>query len=167
MLGGLVTVRATPRSARRAHPEPGEPDARRTTRLARTVTYGLCGGLLLLGIAQVEVWPLSAFRLFSGVRGPEATSWQVVVVDSDGSERLLDLAGMPDRVGLPHHLLPRLVDASPAVREDVLETYVEAAGAGTSAVRVRVYRVVSRTSTEPDVANIQLSRHVAYEVGLP
>jgi hypothetical protein len=64
-------------------------------------------------------------------------------------------------------VLPRLVDASPTVREDVLETYVEAAGAGTSAVRVRVYRVVSRTSTEPDVANIQLSRHVAYEVGLP
>lgn len=148
-------------------PDVQEPDLRRISRLARAVTYGLCGGLLLLGVAQVELWPQSAFRLFSGVRGPETTSWIVVTVDAGGAEHPLDLGGMPDQVGLPHHLLPRLVDASPARRAEVLEVYSEAAGAEPSAVRARVYRVVSHTSTEPNLVRTEISRDLAYEVVLP
>lgn len=166
-LGAQVTDRATPRSAPPAQPQPRGAGDRRTSWVARGVTYGLCGGLLLLGVAQVELWPLSAFRLFSGVRGPETTSWQVVVVDADGTERPLDLGGMPDQVGLPHHVLPRLVEASSSVRRDALTAYVEAAGVDPAAIEVRVYRVVSSTATAPDVPRTELSREVAYEVGLP
>ena len=140
---------------------------RRTRRLARAVTYGLCGTLLVLGTAQLEYWPLSAFKLFSTVRGPEITSWIVVTVGSDGVEHRLDLGGMPDRVGLPHHTLPKLLHASAAERTEVLTAYVGAAGADPAALRARVYRVVSRTSTEAHVPRAEVSRDLAYEVVLP
>jgi hypothetical protein len=136
-------------------------------RLARSVTYGLCGTLLLLGAAQIELWPLSAFRLFSSVRGPETVSWVVVTVDTDGGEHALDLSRMHGSVGLPHHVLPTLVDASPAERTRVVKAYVDAAGEGASAVDAKVYRVVSRTSTEADVPSAEVSRDLAYEVVLP
>jgi hypothetical protein len=138
-----------------------------TVRLARTVTYGLCGTLLVLGAAQVELWPMSAFRLFSSVRGPETISWVVFTVDDQGEEHRVDLAGMRDQVGLPHHVLPMLLDASPAERADVLEAYVEAAGGDPGSHEARVYRVVSRTSTQADLPSTELSRDLAYEVVLP
>jgi hypothetical protein len=143
------------------------PEPARSSRFPRAVTYGLCGGLLLLGIGQVELWPMSAFRLFSGVRGPEATSWVVTTVDAGGDEHRVDLAALGGRVGLPHHVLPSLVDASPAERRAVLEAYVEAAGSTGGEVRARVYRVVSRISTEPEVPSTELSRDLVYEVVLP
>jgi hypothetical protein len=136
-------------------------------RLARVVTYGLCGTLLVLGAAQVELWPLSAFRLFSSVRGPETVSWVVVTVDAEGDEHTLDLSGMRDEVGLPHHVLPTLIDASPAERTRVIEAYLDAAGEGASAVEAKVYRVVSRTSTDAHVPSAEVSRDLAYEVTLP
>ena len=143
------------------------PAQRRTSLVARLVTYGLCGSLLLVGTAQLELWPMSAFRLFSGVRGAETTSWVVVTVDAAGEEHRLDLGGNADRIGLPHHLLPKLQDASTAERQAVLETYVEAAGDDDTAVAARVYRVVSQVPTEAGVASTELSRDLAYEVALP
>lgn len=139
---------------------------RRRRLLARTVTYGLCGVMLVVGAGQVELWPLTAFRLFSGVRTPESVSWQVAVVDARGVERTITLPSA-DELGLPHHVLPALVDAPPAEQQATVWAYVEAAGEGAGSVAARVYAVTTRTPAEPDVARAEVGRSLAYEVGRP
>lgn len=55
---------------------------RESTR-ARSVTWGAVGLLLLVGAVQVDLWPLTSYRLFSGVRtrqemDPDTLRWRDV-----------------------------------------------------------------------------------------
>ena len=56
-----------------------------TEQRARRVTYGAVVLLLVAALTQVEIWPLSAYRLFSTVRtGTSAT----LTLVADGDHRL-------------------------------------------------------------------------------
>lgn len=41
---------------------------------------------VVCGMARIEAWPLTGWRLFSHVRKPVQTSWRAVVVAPSGSE---------------------------------------------------------------------------------
>ena len=114
-------------------------------RLARRVTYGTLSMLLAAGVAQVDFWPLSAYKLFSGVRTDTVTSTRLVATFDDGRETAVGRGSDPV-LGPTQRFLPELADADPATREVMLITWLEQAGLDPAEVRElhteRVRRVV-------------------------
>jgi hypothetical protein len=51
---------------------------------------------IVCGLAGIEAWPLTGFRLFSHLRHEQAISWERTAVDGGGSERAITFAGLPD-----------------------------------------------------------------------
>ena len=113
---------------------------------ARVVTYGLVGLLALCVVAQVEWWPLSAFKLFSGERTAATVSWQVALVDPGGAEHVVPFDRLPRGYRGPHHLAADL-PGLPARRTEAVCKAWALAGArelGITPTEVRVYRVAGR-----------------------
>ncbi|WP_275003161.1 hypothetical protein [Promicromonospora iranensis] len=114
-------------------------------RLARRVTYGTLSMLLAAGVAQVDFWPLSAYKLFSGVRTDTVTATRLVATLDDGRETAVG-RGTDPVLGPTQNFLPELDDADPATRQVMLTTWLEQAGLDPGAVRdlrtERVRRVV-------------------------
>ncbi|MDR7384320.1 hypothetical protein [Promicromonospora iranensis] len=114
-------------------------------RIARRVTYGTLSMLLAAGVAQVDFWPLSAYKLFSGVRTDTVTSTRLVATLDDGREAAVGRGADPV-LGPTQNFLPELHDAGPATRQVMLTTWLEQAGLDPAEVRhlrtERVRRVV-------------------------
>jgi hypothetical protein len=51
---------------------------------------------IVCGLAGVEAWPLTGFRLFSHLRHERAVSWERTSVDARGQERAITFAGLSD-----------------------------------------------------------------------
>jgi hypothetical protein len=114
-------------------------------RLARRVTYGTLSMLLAAGMAQIDFWPLSAYKLFSGVRTDTVTSTRLVATLDDGREAMVGRGSDPV-LGYTQNFIPRLADAGPDARRVMLTTWLEQAGLDPAEVRElrteRVRRVV-------------------------
>jgi hypothetical protein len=114
-------------------------------RLARRVTYGTLSMLLAAGVAQVDFWPLSAYKLFSGVRTDTVTSTRLVATLDDGSEATVGRGSDPV-LGHTQSFLPALAHADTAARHVMLTTWLAEAGLDPAEVRElrteRVRRVV-------------------------
>jgi hypothetical protein len=52
--------------------------------------------LIVCGLAGVEAWPLTGFRLFSHLRRERTVGWERTAVDAQGLERAINFAGLPD-----------------------------------------------------------------------
>lgn len=112
----------------------------------RVVTYGLVGLLVLCVVAQVEWWPLSAFKLFSAARTADTTTWQVTLVDPGGAEHVVPFGSLPRGYHSPAHLAAALPNL-PARRTEAVCKAWALAGAkqlGITATEVRVYEVTGR-----------------------
>jgi hypothetical protein len=57
------------------------------------------GVFVLCGVAGIEAWPLTGFRLFSHLRHEQTVGWLRTWVGPDGSERPVDLTGLPQGYG--------------------------------------------------------------------
>ncbi len=140
-----------------------------TVTLARVVTYSLLGALVLVAGLNAEIWPLSAFRLFSQLRTGESVTWEVATVTGDGHVTDVALPSASSessaRVRGAHHVLPRLGERPVPEQRRVLGSYLRAAGVATATVAaVRVYRVVRRTPTNGRGPGPVLRRRVHLEV---
>lgn len=108
--------------------------------------------MLVCGIAQVEWWPLTGWKLFSTRRTGVSHAWEVVGADTVGREARLPLA----ELGRPYVAAVRLLDHWPDLdateRLDACEAWRHAAAANDPAVaEVRLYRVERRRRLdEPD-----------------
>jgi len=128
------------------------------------VTYALVGALLVVGALDQELWPLSAFRLFSGLRTGQEVGWEVVAVDQERHLRSVPLSSAPGLRG-SHHLLPTLRSRSPSARRRALARYIEGAGMAQRDLQaVRVYRVVRRTPTDGRGPGEVVTRRLELEV---
>jgi hypothetical protein len=65
------------------------------TRAPRALVVGALVVLLVAGLREVEAWPLTAWRLFSGTRGDEQTGWALQTVDTAGEVAPFSLADLP------------------------------------------------------------------------
>lgn len=101
----------------------------------------------VVAMADVNLWPLTGWRLFSTVRGPTLPGWEAVVVAGDGREAAVpfDRMGRGFRGAL--HVLqdfPRLPEGE---RQAVCRTWAAAAQrVGADVAAVRVYRTASTVS---------------------
>ncbi|KMM44344.1 hypothetical protein CWIS_16660 [Cellulomonas sp. A375-1] len=61
-------------------------DGRRERRIARAVTWGTLGVVLLGAAAEIEAWPVTSFRLFSTVRTADGATTSLVAIRPDSSQ---------------------------------------------------------------------------------
>ena len=70
-------------------------DDRRLPLATRVFVYGFLGVFLITGLAGVEAWPFTGWKLFSQVRTDRQVGWEAVTVDGAGHERAVPFSALP------------------------------------------------------------------------
>ena len=128
----------------------------------RWFVHALLLTFALTGVAHLELFPFSGFRLFSELRHAERESWQLRAVDEEGEETAIRLGDLPLGFRNTTTLLRGFDDLSARERDEVCDAWAEPQReGGTAVVGVRVYAVVE--SVRPD--GPPAVRTLAYECG--
>ena len=137
----------------------------RTEEVSPRVRRALHAFLLVFavcGLAHIELWPLTGFRLFSELRPAESPTWALAGVDSHGEEHAIELHDLPVAYRNTSKLLLGFPHRSAAARDAVCDAWeLPLRAAGHDVAQVRIYRVVA--SVRPD--GPPPHRHLAYECG--
>ena len=116
----------------------------------------------LTGVAHLELYPFSGFRLFSELRGEHRTSYQLRAVDDEGDEVGISLGHLPLGYRQTARLIPGMADLSQAERDEICDAWAgPLRERGVDVVGVRIYRVSG--SVRPDAPPPK--REIAYECG--
>ncbi|MBT0993670.1 hypothetical protein KIN34_05145 [Cellulomonas sp. DKR-3] len=99
----------------------------RDRRVARWVTFGTLAVILLGAAAEAEVWPVTAFRLFSTVRTADGVATTLVAVASDGTQVPVPMPTSEVLAPTSHQLARLAHDPEPERRAKV-EAWLELAG---------------------------------------
>jgi hypothetical protein len=119
---------------------------------------------LVSGLLHLELFPFSAFRLFSEVRTSERESWSLEAVDRDGAEHPIHLSDLPVAYRNSTKLLLGFPTLDQAERDAICDGWAAPGrAAGEDIVSVHVYAVVE--SVRPDGPPPR--RTLAYECGTP
>ena len=103
----------------------------------------------LTGVAHLELYPFSGFRLFSEVRSEVRISWDLRAVGAEGDEVPIDVDDLPLGYRQAKRLIPTMADLSARERDEMCDAWaVPLRESGVDVVRVRVYRTVA--SVRPD-----------------
>ncbi len=125
---------------------------------------GLYLGLFaVVALAEVNLWPLTGWRLFSTVRGPTLPGWEAVVVGPSGEESPVPFERLPRgyRGGL--HVLQDFPSLSAGERAAVCTAWATGArSVGVAVGEVRVYRVRSTVSLGRSPPTTVKAREQAY-----
>ncbi len=133
---------------------------------ARTVTYGFVAVLLGATLLHVEAWPVTSFRLFSGVRTGEVLALEAVAVDADGDDHRILLGSSSRQVGNPAHQLRQTWHGPPEERRERMVAWLRAAGRDPADfVRIRIDEVRWRLDSD-GVRDEELRRTTVVEVEL-
>ena len=139
-------------------PEPPVPVTRRTRRLVHLFLLVFA----VTGVAHLELFPFSGFRLFAERRSDERVSWQLRAVDVAGDEHPIRLGALPLAYRNTSLLLLEFPSLDEAGRDAICDAWAQPRReAGSAVAVVRVYRVVERVrpgSPPP-------TRTLAYECG--
>ncbi|QDW61625.1 hypothetical protein [Oerskovia sp. KBS0722] len=160
----------TPRGRRPAWAAPWPDAATRTTRAtrhdlhrARAVTYGLVLALLVTAALEAEVWPLTAYRLFSTVRTGTTVSLELVAETDDG-DVLVHPTDHAEPLATTTRQYPELAAAPPERRREMVSAWLDLAGIDPADVRaVRLERAV-RTPPDGASTGVERSRETVLEV---
>jgi hypothetical protein len=125
--------------------DPGKPVSART----RHLVHAFLLVFAITGIAHLELYPFSGFRLFSELRGDERKGWQLRAVDADGGEVVFRLGDLPLGYRQAVRLIPEMDDMTQAERDEICNAWAGPLRArGLDVVGVRIYRTVM--SVRPD-----------------
>ncbi len=137
----------------------GEPALGRWT---RWWVYAFLLVFAVTGVAHLELFPFSGFRLFSELRTEERHSWQIRAVGPDGDETPIRLSELPLAFRNTSTLLLEFDDLTEEGRDAVCDAWAQPRrDHGAVVTGVRVYAVVG--SVRPDGPRPQ--RRLAYECG--
>lgn len=129
-------------------------------------TRGLVHLFLLVftitGVAHLELFPFSGFRLFSELRPAVRQSWELRAVGATGDEIPIRMGELPLGYRNSTALLRDFDDLHPTERDEVCAAWASPLrAAGTEVVGVRVYAVTG--GVRPDAPLPE--RHLAFECG--
>jgi hypothetical protein len=130
----------------------------------RVLVLGLLAALLVCGLAGVEWWPFTAWKLYSQVRTDSRVVWEASTVAADGRETAVDPNGLP--LGYRHVelLLARFPGYSSEKREEICDAIAEGArDEGEEVVAVRVYRVDERLRETGGDVTLEREPELRYE----
>ena len=123
----------------------------------RRFVYGFLGALLVCGLASIEAWPFSAFKLFSAIRDGERESWQIVWVDPQDREDTISLYDLPVAYRNTTTLLREFESMSKDERNEVCDAWAQPLRErGRPVEHVRVYRRTTSLGDEPPPATRKL-----------
>jgi hypothetical protein len=133
-------------------------------RRTRRVLHAFLLVFAVTGVAHLELYPFSGFRLFSEVRPAERHSWQLRAVDGAGDELPIRLADLPLGYRNTTLLIAGFDDLAPGERDEICDAWVgPLRDRGVDVRGVRVYAVVE--SVRPDHGPPR--RRLAHECGTP
>lgn len=146
-------------------------DDRRLPLATRLSVYGFLAVFLITGLAGLEAWPLTGWKLFSQVRTARQVGWEAVTVDGAGRERAVPFATLPRGYRGGPHLFSAYRRFSTARIEESCRALIDAVQrkGGTATKSLRVYRRVRRlrlasgSGGRPQV--VPISRDLLYECG--
>jgi hypothetical protein len=101
--------------------------ARGPGRGIRLFVAAFLGVFLLSGLAGIEAWPLTGWKLYARLRHGDFWGWQVLAVQPDGAERSLDIRHLPVAYHGVNHLLGDFEGLSAEARHAACLGLVEAA----------------------------------------
>lgn len=116
----------------------------------RVFVYGFLAVFLVSGIAGVEAWPLTGWKLFSGVRSQHQVVWEAVTVDRSGREHPVPFSALPRGYRGAPHLFSAYRRFPPDRVEESCRSLADAVRRRRRAdvAAVRVYRRARRLSLE-------------------
>lgn len=130
---------------------------------ARAVTYGIVLMLLVTAAVEAEVWPLTAYRLFSTVRTGTTVSLELVAATDDG-DVLVQPADRSEPLATTARQYPDLSTATPERRREMVTAWLALAGIDPAAVTtVRLERAV-RALPDGTSTWVERSRETVLEV---
>ena len=97
-----------------------EPDV---SPLTRHLVHAFLLVFAVTGVAHLELYPFSGFRLFSELRGEERTSWQLRAVDAEGEEVPISLGDLPLGYRQTARLIPGMDDLSADERDEICDAW--------------------------------------------
>jgi hypothetical protein len=116
------------------------------------------------GVAHLELFPFSGFRLFSELRPADRQSWELRAVDRTGDEIAIRLGDLPLGYRNTSTQLKDFAGMNAAERDEICDAWAEPLrDGGNAVVGVRIYSVVQ--SVRPD--GPPPTRELAYECGWP
>ena len=137
-------------------------DGPRVSARTRRWVHGFLLVFAVTGVAHLELYPFSGFRLFSEVRTDEREAWQLRAVDAEGEEQPIRLEDLPLGYRQTARLIPGMEHKTDQERDEICDAWAAPLReAGVDVTSVRVYRTV--TSVRPDGPPPQ--RALAYECG--
>ena len=140
---------------------PDDPPQAVSPRLRRTLHVFLLV-FALAGLAHVEAWPFTGFRLFSELRTSTRDGWELVTVDADGAEHVLDLHDLPVASRYTYKVLDDFDDMSAGERDEICAAWAGPRRAsGQVVAAVRAYAVTFRVKPGGGLTR----RDLAYECG--
>jgi hypothetical protein len=114
----------------------------------RWFARALVATVLLFGLARIEAWPLSGFRLFSSVRHDVREQWHLRAVDGE-DEVSIRVDDLPVAYRNTTNIVEGFDDMATAEREEVCDAWAGALrDQGRRVDAVRVYFVI--VSVRPD-----------------
>ncbi|MGQ0823680.1 MAG: hypothetical protein ACT4OX_01400 [Actinomycetota bacterium] len=122
--------------------------ARSVEARVRHFVYGFLGLVLVSGLAALEYWPLTGFRLYHELRTPTHPSWELVVVDGAGTEHAASLYDLPIAYRNTERQLGRRADVDPARAAAVCAAWAAPFGErnpGAEELRIYRSRIVARS----------------------
>jgi len=116
----------------------------------------------LTGIARLELFPFTGFRLFSEIRTDERESWQLRSVGVDGRETAIRLSELPLGYRSSTKLLLEFPHLDATRRDEICDGWSQSLrDRGVRVAEVRVYALVE--GVRPDGPPPR--RRLAYECG--
>src|SRR5919201_4920819 len=102
---------------------------------------------VVCGVAGIEAWPLTGWRLFADARRPVQVAWQAVKVDADGRETPVPFRDLPVGFHGNVQVLKGFAGLGAARQAAVCRAWADAVRArGGQVAAVRIYRTVTDVS---------------------
>ena len=100
------------------------------------------------GLAGLEAWPLTGWKLYAARSTETRAEWRLAAVHADGTEEVVDFYRLPLRYREGSFGLKRVGHAGPGERQSICRAWQNVLQErGVDAAGVRIYTSVRRTPT--------------------
>ncbi len=133
-------------------------------RTVRVFVYAFISAVLVCGLASLELWPLTGFRLFSQRRSDVTHGWSIVAVGADGREEPIAFRELPLYARNTPKLVDDFGDLDQRERDQRCRAWAEAADSelGIDAARIHIYQTTRPVWTGRDQPRPETKRELRW-----